>query len=125
MVQYLQAPEVFRHEPYNSSVDVYSYSMIMYQLFEFQPPFAGMDPIEAARQAALYELRPHFIVLLSTSPAKRAVKELIERCWSPDAEVRPTFESIVTSLEEIQASLPKNTERGAKSSGGGSCCALS
>ena len=28
------APEVFRHEPYNSRVDVYSYSMIVYQLFE-------------------------------------------------------------------------------------------
>lgn len=28
------APEVFRHEPYNSRVDVYSFSMIVYQLFE-------------------------------------------------------------------------------------------
>ena len=28
------APEVFRHEPYNSRVDVYSFSMILYQLLE-------------------------------------------------------------------------------------------
>jgi serine/threonine protein kinase len=39
-------------------VDVYSFSMILYQLFEHQPPFAGTDPVEAARQAALYEYRP-------------------------------------------------------------------
>lgn len=39
-------------------VDVYSFSMILYQLFEHQPPFAGTDPVEAARQAALYEHRP-------------------------------------------------------------------
>jgi len=37
---------------------VYSFSMILYQLFEHQPPFAGTDPVEAARQAALYEYRP-------------------------------------------------------------------
>ena len=47
-----QAPEVFNHEPYNSLVDVYSFSMIMYQLFEQCAPFAGMDPVEAARLAA-------------------------------------------------------------------------
>ena len=41
------APEVFRHEPYNNKVDVYSYSMILYQLFEHMPPFSGTDPVEA------------------------------------------------------------------------------
>ena len=48
----VQAPEVFNHEPYNSLVDVYSFSMIIYQLFEQCAPFAGMDPVEAARLAA-------------------------------------------------------------------------
>lgn len=47
-----QAPEVFNHEPYNSLVDVYSFSMIMYQLFEQCAPFAGMDPVDAARLAS-------------------------------------------------------------------------
>lgn len=35
------APEVFRHEPYNSRVDVYSFSMIVYQLFEVGRALAG------------------------------------------------------------------------------------
>ena len=39
-------------------MDVYSFSMILYQLFEHQPPFAGTDPVDAARNAALYEHRP-------------------------------------------------------------------
>jgi len=120
------APEVFRHEPYNSSVDVYSYSMIMYQLFESQPPFAGMDPIDAARQAALYDLRPHFIILQSAAPPKAEIKDLIESCWRPNAEDRPTFESIVESLESI---LSKLHRRSSKSKGTGDiengCCSLS
>lgn len=35
------APEVFRHEPYNSRVDVYSFSMIVYQLFEVRCCWPG------------------------------------------------------------------------------------
>ena len=66
------APEVFRHEPYNSRVDVYSFSMIVYQLFEFTPPFGGADPVEAARAAAMYERRPEFVSLMRPEPVKKA-----------------------------------------------------
>jgi serine/threonine protein kinase len=119
------APEVFRHEPYNSSVDVYSYSMIMYQLFEFQPPFAGMDPIDAARQAALYELRPKFVVLNGVGQAKKDIKTLIERCWGPNGEDRPSFEQIVSRLEEILTTLPRNKSgEGGDGGGGGGCCTV-
>ena len=58
-----------RHEPYNFKVDVYSFSMIAYQLFEYCPPFAGMDPVEAARQAALHNKRPEFNKLNEKTPA--------------------------------------------------------
>jgi serine/threonine protein kinase len=54
------APEVYRHEPYNSKVDVYSFSMIAFQLLEGYPPFWTMDPIQAARRAAIEGLRPEW-----------------------------------------------------------------
>ncbi len=38
---------------------------------QFQPPYAGMDPVEAARQAALYERRPEFVALLQPHPMKK------------------------------------------------------
>lgn len=42
--------------------------MIMYQLFESQVPFAGEDPVEAARQAILYDKRPNFVQLSAEKP---------------------------------------------------------
>lgn len=39
-------------------VDVYSFAMILFQLFEHMPPFAGVDPVEAAKAAALDNKRP-------------------------------------------------------------------
>ena len=117
------APEVFRHEPYNSSVDVYSYSMILYQLVEGSHPFAGMDPISAAKNAAMADLRPSFVQLSGTIPAyKREARELIENCWRPNPELRPAFESIVVTLESILAKVPA-TNRSSSASGGG-CCSI-
>lgn len=52
--------QVFRHEPYNIKVDVYSFAMILYQLLEHCAPFQGMDPVEAAQRAALQNVRPKF-----------------------------------------------------------------
>lgn len=48
------------HEPYNAKVDVYSFAMICYQLFEGQSPFSGINAISAARQAAMQRSRPAF-----------------------------------------------------------------
>ena len=52
-------------------VDVYSFSMIAYQLFELTPPFSGMDPVDAARKAALAEERPPLMRLATQMPTMR------------------------------------------------------
>lgn len=116
------APEVFRHEPYNSTVDVYSYSMILYQLVEGTHPFSGMDPISAAKNAAMADLRPSFVQLSGQIPAfKKEARELIENCWRSNPELRPSFESIVVTLESILAKVPAPSSGGG--GGGGGCCA--
>ena len=68
-------------------VDVYSFSMIAYQLFELCPPFAGMDPVDAARKAALAEERPPLMRLATRMPTM-AVSHLRQ---DPDLENRYAF----------------------------------
>lgn len=41
-------------------VDVYSFAMICYHLFEGVPPFFTLGPVDAARAAALEGTRPHW-----------------------------------------------------------------
>ena len=43
--------------------------MIAYSLFEHCQPYQGMDPVEAARQSALYETRPQLMKLGGKSPS--------------------------------------------------------
>jgi serine/threonine protein kinase len=64
------APEVFLHEPYNTKVDVYSFAMICFQLFEGEVPFEGTDPVQAARHAAMHRQRPIFSMLTNKTANK-------------------------------------------------------
>lgn len=63
--QYLQI-SLFDGACFWWQVDVYSFAMILFQLFEHMPPFAGVDPVEAAKAAALENRRPRLERLTST-----------------------------------------------------------
>ncbi|KAK9810142.1 hypothetical protein WJX72_005510 [[Myrmecia] bisecta] len=102
------APEVFRHEPYNFKVDVYSFSMIAYQLFEHKPPFAGMDPVDAARQAALHDKRPELYKLADKKKPWPVLRQMVEACWHPDPEQRPSFPEVVAILDQQIQLLPRD-----------------
>ncbi|BBN01014.1 protein MpMAPKKK4 [Marchantia polymorpha subsp. ruderalis] len=102
------APEVFEHRSYDKSVDVFSFAVILFEMFEGSPPFAHMDAYEAARQVARVDKRPPF-----TKQYPAGMKELIEECWRGDPYRRPLFVDIIPRLEninqELQAACP--TER--------------
>ena len=90
------AAEVFKHENYNDRVDIYALGMIMFYLFHGEPPFQGMPPIEAAKAAALRNLRP---VLSPKLP--KTLKKLIQACWHPEPTNRPSAREVCDTLEEL------------------------
>jgi serine/threonine protein kinase len=71
------APEVFLHEPYNAKVDVYSFAMICYELFEGRMPFDGTDAVQAAKDAAMHRQRPSMSPLVPSASNKE-----IREVWS-------------------------------------------
>jgi serine/threonine protein kinase len=101
------APEVFRHELYNHKVDQYGFAMIAYQLFEGLPPFAMLNPVQAARAAAQEGLRP---VWGKTNRhgkvVPQALRELVQRCWDQNYELRPEMTEVITVLESIVTQMP-------------------
>ena len=90
------APEVYRHEPYNQAVDVYSYALICYWLFTGVRPFATIkDPIVAVKYAALEHGRPNSSIIKD-----QKVRAIIEQSWSEQPDSRPSFSQIVKFWEE-------------------------
>ena len=89
------APEVYRHEDYNETVDVYSYAMILYNLMDGRPPWPHVNGTVAVMKAAIEGERPFL-------PRKwdEKISNLIQECWEENANLRPSFQKILTVLDD-------------------------
>lgn len=94
------APEVYRHEHYNETVDIYSYSMILYYLFTGRPPWPNLAGDVAVRLASDDGDRP-------TLPRDmdHRLQALIKDCWDDNASRRPNFHTILKILSDYSRNV--------------------
>lgn len=93
------APEVYKDEIFDRSVDAYSFGLILYEIIEGMQPFHPKSSEEALRMMCLERNRPPFKSKSKSYPPD--LKELIEECWDPEPVVRPTFSEIIVRLDKI------------------------
>ena len=88
--------QVFRHEPYDETVDVYSFAMILYNLMAGHAPWPNKNGVKAVKCAAIDNTRPmvprHWDAVLSN---------LMVECWSEDPRKRPHFTHILETLQML------------------------
>ncbi|OHT04551.1 hypothetical protein TRFO_27933 [Tritrichomonas foetus] len=87
------APEILqRRNDYTNKVDVFAYSMILYELFSLEVPwmnsretlrYSVIDFIQSGLRPTLFDMIPPFF------------KNVIVKCWAQNAEERPTFDDII------------------------------
>ncbi|XP_033510741.1 integrin-linked protein kinase 1-like isoform X3 [Nicotiana tomentosiformis] len=99
------APEIYKDEIFDRSVDVYAFGVLLYEMMEGTPPFHPKSPEEAARLMCKEGKRPSF---KSKSKYPPDLKELIEECWHLDSFVRPTFSEIIVRTDKIVANCSKH-----------------
>jgi hypothetical protein len=96
------APEVFRHENYDKSVDVFSFAMIVQEMFEGQPAWKFQLAEDVAQYLAIEGARPPF----KSRNYPSGMKELIKDCWAGDPKDRPNFSKVIERLEIIEQQFP-------------------
>jgi serine/threonine protein kinase len=109
------APEVLTSSSrarYSIKVDVYSYGMVLWELYEKKRPFEEyssrfdiMDAVKAGKRPTISENCPP------------TYKALIKRCWQTEPSRRPTFNYIVRYLKDELARV-KRSKAVNQSSGG-------
>lgn len=100
------APEVIRHEAYSQTADVYSFSILMWQLLTREDPFEGKSQIEAAAAVAMESARPPF-----HAETPDSIVRLIQACWSDDPRKRLPFDKISKTLASIESTQLSEDER--------------
>lgn len=90
-------PELLLSGRLRPSCDVYSFGIMLWQLYTGAVPYAGMRYAEIVYKVAVCNLRPVF-----TMDTPTAYRELAEACWHSDAAARPSFEQVIAKLAELR-----------------------
>ncbi|XP_025192427.1 mitogen-activated protein kinase kinase kinase 10 isoform X3 [Melanaphis sacchari] len=90
------APEVIKKSIFSKASDVWSYGVLLWELLTGEMPYKGIDVLAVAYGVAVNKLT---LPIPSTCP--QPFRELMEACWHSDSHMRPSFEDILASLDDI------------------------
>ncbi|MCL7045839.1 hypothetical protein MKW94_007968 [Papaver nudicaule] len=101
------APELYSKEPfergrkkhYDHKVDVYSFSIVFWELLTNCTPYKGMSNMQAAFAVASKNVRPNIEKL------PKEFVSLVESCWAEDPRTRPEFTEISIILSHYLKSI--------------------
>ena len=97
---YWTAPEIFDDATYNESADVYSFAMVLYEIWSRKLPWQGLQPVQVALKVVNERARPEVPAEMNTGESF-GVSALMFKCWGHEPPSRPTFEQCVGELEEL------------------------
>eukprot|EP01104_Vermistella_antarctica_P021228 TRINITY_DN944_c0_g1_i1.p1 TRINITY_DN944_c0_g1~~TRINITY_DN944_c0_g1_i1.p1 ORF type:complete len:806 (+),score=134.52 TRINITY_DN944_c0_g1_i1:321-2738(+) len=91
------APEVLRNEIYSAKADVYSFGVLVWELFARKDPFPDMPPFQVVFAVGHQGRRPQM-----PKDLPNEWDSLIRDCWAEDPDSRPSFHDIVLYLQKTK-----------------------
>eukprot|EP00002_Diphylleia_rotans_P030361 TRINITY_DN6232_c0_g1_i2.p1 TRINITY_DN6232_c0_g1~~TRINITY_DN6232_c0_g1_i2.p1 ORF type:complete len:1685 (+),score=327.23 TRINITY_DN6232_c0_g1_i2:77-5131(+) len=89
------APEVLRGDEYTTQADIYSFAIIMWEIFTRMEPYQGELAESVGIRVVTEGFRPD---TKCVTEASDALIEIMESCWSADQEKRTSFVEITKRL---------------------------
>ncbi|KXZ46301.1 hypothetical protein GPECTOR_45g171 [Gonium pectorale] len=116
-VAYMSPECFFKGRLLTSSVDVYAFGILMWELLHCRTPHSGMDPkpfpylpsprAPGPRPPGPFPPGPEYAAAAAGGHA------LASRCWSPFVERRPTATQLVSQLQQLLAGAQQNASAAA------------
>jgi len=93
------APEVAKAQPYNLSVDSYSFGMLLWEMLALEKPFHGFSEVKHMQLVVEGGQRPKIDRFGAHSHWPKEAQSLIEMCWRVNLHERPDFVTIINVLK--------------------------
>ncbi|XP_053574766.1 tyrosine-protein kinase ITK/TSK [Bombina bombina] len=90
------APEVFRYGRYSSKSDVWSFGVLVWEVFS-----EGKTPFEHLSNGVAVEEISAGLRLFKPKMASERIYKLMNSCWQEKPESRPTFSRLMREITEI------------------------
>eukprot|EP00550_Attheya_septentrionalis_P006586 CAMPEP_0198289210 /NCGR_PEP_ID=MMETSP1449-20131203/7481_1 /TAXON_ID=420275 /ORGANISM="Attheya septentrionalis, Strain CCMP2084" /LENGTH=506 /DNA_ID=CAMNT_0043987507 /DNA_START=202 /DNA_END=1722 /DNA_ORIENTATION=- len=101
------APEVAKRLSYNQSADVYSFGILLYEICSLERPFQGYPCTRHMEEIVMGKQRPKIETGGCHSFWPESLVALIRKSWDDNAHVRPNFNEVMESLNQL---LSRTTE---------------
>ncbi|POM61197.1 TKL protein kinase [Phytophthora palmivora] len=92
------APEVLGNRKYTEKADVFSFGIVVWEIFTGMCPYDGMTQIQVALGVLNHDLRPPI-----PRSCPRFFARLIRSCWMREPSLRPSFSELVRTFEQYVA----------------------
>ncbi|KAK8890672.1 hypothetical protein M9Y10_035457 [Tritrichomonas musculus] len=96
---YYTAPEVNTGNKYGRKADVFSYALLLWELYSNSVPFDDQKPADAILLIG-NDVRPSF-----EKPCQPSLQKLIRDSWKRDPDARPSFSEIIDRMLEEKISF--------------------
>jgi serine/threonine protein kinase len=97
------AIEVIRKEPYNLKADVFSYSILLWEIMALAKPYEGLLGHQVKESVSIFGERPS---IPRSWPV--AIRRLLRRGWSESIPNRPNMEEMYKTLTKVHEASSKS-----------------
>lgn len=106
------APEVGLDKPYNHKVDVFSFGVMLWQLLQAEQPHCCIRNENLFGDLMISNVRPEV-----SKKWPKEIVELMNKCWSPNIDERPSFPEIIKIIDETVAQFALKKKKSFSSAG--------
>jgi serine/threonine protein kinase len=102
------APEAMRNKKYSDHSDIFSYGVVLYEMFTQRMPWEGYETLDVAIRVCSGER-----MTIPEAVVPRDVSDLMILCWSHEPICRPSMAEIIQCLQLMRnqvALLDKNSQ---------------
>lgn len=103
------APEITRHGRYGPKADVFSFAVVVNEIFCEEHPYEYQLPFDVALGVVKNNLRPGQKRIRNVR-----LKSIIARAWDSDPQMRPDWEEIISELKLAQEEMAAEKRSGVK-----------